>query len=259
MATDFLCFTALTLGVRHGFDFDHVTAIADLVGARLAAEAEEISSGGSLRALKYQSCGLAAAYAGGHAVVVAVLGLGALFFRALLPPWIDPLMEKVVGFTLIALGGLVLVSVMVSAASQHPGAIRSRGMLLLSLFLRVQQWLDGKLLKRNEPLHHHAPVELCNWRCATTIGALHGVGAETGTQVLLLAALAGSGSSTTSIMMLSSFVLGMLMSSTALAFMLAEGYSRLLLAGRWLALVGAAVAVSSMVIGFMFLFGHSSL
>ena len=107
MATDFLCFTALTLGVRHGFDFDHVTAIADLVGARLAAEAEEISSGGSLRALKYQSCGLAAAYAGGHAVVVAVLGLGALFFRALLPPWIDPLMEKVVGFTLIALGGLV--------------------------------------------------------------------------------------------------------------------------------------------------------
>lgn len=258
MATDLLCLTALTLGVRHGFDFDHVTAIADLVGTKLAVEAEENLSEGSLKALKYQSCGLAVAYAGGHAAVVAMLGLGALFFRAVLPSWIDPLMEKVVGFTLIALGGMMLASLKISASNQYSAPIKSRGMLLLSAILRVQHGIESKLLKKNEPMHYHDPAALCNWQCATTIGVLHGIGAETGTQVLLLAALPGAGSVTTSIMMLSSFVIGMLLSSTALACMLSEGYSRLLLASRWMALLGAAVAAGSIIIGFEYLFGYSS-
>lgn len=257
MAADLLCFTALTLGVRHGFDFDHVTAIADLVGAKLAAEGDGRTSEGSLRAIKYQSCGLAIAYAGGHSLMVAVLGLSALFFRAVVPSWIDPLMEKVVGFTLIALGIMMLASVTISTTNHSSSRIKSRGMLLLSALSHVQHWVDSQLLKTSKSLHHHEPAELCNWQCATTIGALHGIGAETGTQVLLIASLSKTGSSPASVMMLSSFVLGMLLSNVTLALMLSEGYSKMFLTTRWLSVIGAVVAIGSMVIGFMFLFGYS--
>lgn len=257
MASDFLWFTGLCLGIRHGFDLDHVTAIADLVGTKLASDADIRPSQSAQRALKYQACWLAAAYAGGHAAVVAALGLSALFFRASLPSFIDPIMEKVVGLTLVVLGTTMLVSVITSATDQP--RLRSRGMLILSAFWQVQHWIDSKLLKKSEAIHRHESAQLCNWRCAASIGALHGIGAETGTQVLLIASLYRTGSPAASIMMLSSFVLGMLLSNLTLAFMLSEGYSRLLAATRWLALIAAVVAITSIVLGFIFLFGYSAL
>src|SRR5688572_14734793 len=50
-------------------------------------------------------------YALGHAAVVAVLGLAALLFGSLLPDWVDPIMTRVVGITLIVLGVWVFYSV----------------------------------------------------------------------------------------------------------------------------------------------------
>lgn len=255
---DLFCITGLFLGIRHGLDFDHVTAIADLVGATVAAEADVHPSPTALRALKLQSCWLAAVYAGGHAVVVVMLGVGALFFRAVLPSWIDPLMQSIVGLTLIVLGGLMLASVTSSFGGQSNSPIKSRGTLLLSAISQVQHWVDSRVLNKGESIHRHEPAQLCDWRCAATIGALHGIGAETGTQVLLIASLSKTGSPTTSVIMLSSFVLGMLLSNISLAFMFTEGYSRLLVTSRWLSILGALVAIASMVVGFMLLFGYSS-
>src|SRR5690349_19057604 len=42
-------------------------------------------------------------YALGHGVVVIALGLAALAFGAILPDWVDPIMGRVVGLTLLAL------------------------------------------------------------------------------------------------------------------------------------------------------------
>src|SRR4029079_18461359 len=50
-------------------------------------------------------------YALGHGAVVIALGLAALAFGALLPDWLDPIMGRVVGFTLVALGLWVMYSV----------------------------------------------------------------------------------------------------------------------------------------------------
>src|ERR1700679_2453810 len=52
---------------------------------------------------------------------------------------------------------------------------------------------------------------------AFTIGMLHGLGAETGTQVLLIAAVGGAGAHGLSIAMLIAFVLGLVVSNTAVA------------------------------------------
>ena len=49
-------------------------------------------------------------YALGHATVVLALGLLALAFGAVLPDWVDPIMGRIVGFTLLLLGLWVIVS-----------------------------------------------------------------------------------------------------------------------------------------------------
>ena len=50
-------------------------------------------------------------YALGHGAVVIALGLAALAFGALLPDWLDPIMGRIVGVTLVALGVWVMYSV----------------------------------------------------------------------------------------------------------------------------------------------------
>ena len=60
-----LAFTALLLGLRHGFDWDHIAAIADLTGT-----AENRKRGMFLSLL----------YAVGHGVVVFALGVLAIIF-----------------------------------------------------------------------------------------------------------------------------------------------------------------------------------
>src|SRR5207237_10395947 len=55
--------------------------------------------------------GLATLYALGHASVVMVLGVAALLLGAVLPAWVDPILERVVGVTLVLLGVWVLFSV----------------------------------------------------------------------------------------------------------------------------------------------------
>src|SRR5512133_69152 len=81
--------SAALLGFRHGFDYDHVAAISDIAGAETD----------SRRAMK-----MGLTYALGHAATVAVLGLGVIFFQRSLPPWMDAVMERVTGVTLLALG-----------------------------------------------------------------------------------------------------------------------------------------------------------
>ena len=50
-------------------------------------------------------------YALGHGAVVIALGLAALWLGAVLPDWLDPIMGRIVGVTLVALGMWVLFSV----------------------------------------------------------------------------------------------------------------------------------------------------
>src|SRR2546430_16793093 len=56
--------------------------------------------------------GLASLYALGHASVVTALGVIALLVGAVLPAWIDPILERVVGVTLVVLRAWVIFSVL---------------------------------------------------------------------------------------------------------------------------------------------------
>ncbi len=108
-----LLLTSFVLGLRHGVDWDHLAAIADLTG-----------SAGDRR----RGFALSSLYAAGHALVVLVLGIAAIEFGALLPDGADEWMGRFAGVTLLLLGGWVLVEL---ARKGRDFRLRSRWILVL--------------------------------------------------------------------------------------------------------------------------------
>ena len=108
-----LLLTSFTLGLRHGVDWDHIAAIADLSGT-----AENRRRGFVLSML----------YAVGHGAVVFALGTIAIAFGLAIPDGLDEWMGKIVGITLIALGAWILVELIRKGRNFR---LRSRWMLMI--------------------------------------------------------------------------------------------------------------------------------
>ncbi len=108
-----LLVTSLLLGLRHGVDWDHIAAIADL------NTASDSRRRGFMLSLSYSL---------GHGVVVLALGSVLIFAGATIPEGLDHWMGRVVGITLIALGLVVLYDLI---ANKGTARLRSRWMLIL--------------------------------------------------------------------------------------------------------------------------------
>ena len=192
-------------------------------------------------------------YAVGHGIVVIALGIAALSFGALLPDWLDPIMGRVVGLTLVGLGVWVLFSVYRFARSGESFRLRSRWMLVFDGarygWRRLQARLHG---------HEHVePLEMSSYgtRTALGVGMIHGIGAETGTQVLLIAAVGGAASAGLGVPMLLAFVLGLLISNFAIVVVSSVGFVASQTREMIYVAVGAVAGVFSLVIGTVFLLG----
>ena len=191
-------------------------------------------------------------YALGHALVVALLGLGALLFGAILPDWIDPIMGRVVGLTLVFLGVWVLYSLVQYARNGTEFRLQSRWMLVFRSIRYGWRWLGAKL-------HGHAhvePVEMSSYgrRTAFGVGMIHGVGAETGTQVLLIAAIGSASSAGLGVPMMFAFIAGLLISNSVIVILSATGFVASQARTRIYLVVGAIAGVFSLIVGTLFLF-----
>jgi high-affinity nickel-transport protein len=191
-------------------------------------------------------------YALGHAFVVAVLGIAALLFGALLPDWVDPIMGRVVGITLIVLGAWVFFSLYQYARHGHEFRLRSRWMLVFDSvrygWRRIQAALHG---------HEHVePVEMSSYgvRTAFGVGMIHGVGAETGSQVLIIAGVGGASSLGLGVPMMFAFIIGLLISNTFIIVVSATGFVASQLRQRIYLIVGVVAGAFSLLVGFLFLF-----
>lgn len=299
-----LLITAATLGLRHGIDWDHIAAIADITSTTATADAgsevhaavhgepthehdhphggwEELNAhaGGPGAAMLLLTPAPAAAvatlprrrvtaeqrhaialgtlYALGHATVVLALGLAALAFGTVLPEWVDPLMARVVGITLLLLGIWVFVSLYQYARYGQEFRLRSRWMLVFAsvryAWRRLQARFHG---------HAHAePVEMSSYgpMTAYSVGMVHGIGAETGTQVILIAAIGGAAGQGLGIPMLLAFIVGLLISNTAIVVISATGFVASQTRQRLYIAVGVVAGVFSIVVGTVFLLGAESL
>ncbi len=294
-----LLLTALVLGLRHGIDWDHLAAITDITsttGAAQAAEAEHQdehlqrdghhhghggedeldahgADGGSHDAagehdppslparrwfdLDRRPVMLGTLYALGHAFVVIVLGAVALLIGAQLPDWIDPIMGRIVGFTLVVLGVWVFVSLYHYVRHGTAFRLRSRWMVVFDGvrygWRRFQGWLHG---------HQHVePLEMSSYgpRTAFGVGMIHGVGAETATQVLFIAAIGGAGSVGLGIPMMLAFVAGLVITNTLIVVVSASGFMASQARRSLYVVVGGVAGLFSLLIGLAFLFGREDI
>ena len=222
--------TGFVLGIRHGIDWDHIAAITDITSTTAAAGMAEAAHeeqhrsvsgphhghGGAVemqahdagpgaatlapvatirRAARFgpeqlEAIRLGTLYALGHGAVVIALGIAALSFGALLPEWLDPIMGRIVGLTLVGLGAWVLYSVVRYARGGESFRLRSRWMLVFDGVRYSWRQFQARLHGHE----HTEPLEMSSYgpRTAFGVGMIHGIGAETGTQVLLIAAVGGA-------------------------------------------------------------------
>jgi high-affinity nickel permease len=300
-----LLWTALLLGFRHGFDWDHIAAITDVTSTTMTSDAAEVvhrashlgpapahahghggaeevrvhaaahghphphvaapaaAAGGEghvavaaahprVALEQRRALALGTLYALGHASVVAALGVLALLFGAVLPGWVDPIMGRVVGFTLVLLGTWVFISLYQYVRHGQAFRLRSRWMLVFDsirfAWRRFQARLHG---------HEHAdPIEMTAYgpKTAYGVGMIHGIGAETGTQVLLIAAIGGASSEGLGLPMLAAFILGLLVSNSIIVVITATGFIASRVRERLYIAVGVVAGAFSLVIGLLFLF-----
>ena len=290
--------TGLFLGIRHGIDWDHIAAITDITSTTASAHSAELAHhrqhdilvghhhghGGSWEVRAHDSgpgaATLAPAMAGmrsprqglltgqadairlgtlyalGHGVVVIALGLVALRLGALLPAWLDPLMGRIVGVTLLALGLWVMYSIYRYARGGERFRLRSRWMLVFDGvrygWRRFQAWLHG---------HEHVePLEMSSYgtRTAFGVGMIHGIGAETGSQALLIASVGGASSAGLGVPMLLAFVIGLLISNLVIVLVSSVGFVSSQARERLYVALGAVAGTFSLIVGAVFLFGLDS-
>ena len=240
-----LLLSSLGLGLRHGVDWDHISAITDITGTEFE---------------KRRAAWLAVLYAIGHGVAVMGLGAVAIVLGDRLPSWTDHVMERVVGATLIVLALLL-------ARSAFRGRTTSRGMLLLNGLRHVRETLrrtnhveiehshpESQAARAVTTTHVHA-VDVTRYTVggAIAVGLLHGVGAETGTQALVLVSASRISSTAAAVAVLAAFVIGIVVTTSALALTTAFGWHTLSTRGRAYRYVTLATAAASAVIGFAYL------
>ncbi|MHB8486592.1 MAG: hypothetical protein ACYDCM_12830 [Candidatus Acidiferrales bacterium] len=232
--------TAAVLGFRHGFDYDHIAAISDITNV----ETE-----------RRRAMHMGLLYVVGHAATVAALGSIVIFFQTSLPPVVDSWAERAVGLTLVVLGIYVLGSMFRSGGKAAP---KSRIMILISAF----RWLTWKARRA---LHGKAvarPAEM-NWnytkKSVFLVGVIHGLGAETPSQLLIFLLAANLGGRARGFLGLAMFLSGLLLMNTLMTASAVGIFTVTATRQRLMQFATALTATYSLVVGTIFLFGSASI
>ena len=275
----------VALGFRHGFDWDHIAAITDITSTTSASHGDvsvplgsPVSAGAhgehvvdhehshadapvthALRESRFtheqrHALGLATLYALGHAATVVLLGIAALLFAAILPEWLDPILEKIVGVTLVLLGVWVLFSVTQYLRGKGELRLRSRWMLVFDM----ARYGWGALQARIHGHEHHPSMHATQYgpRTAFGVGVIHGIGAETGSQAVLLAGVAGAGADPSrGVLILLAFTTGLLIANSLVAFVTATGFIGAQRLRTIYVIFGIVAGALSLYIGLLFVFG----
>lgn len=191
-------------------------------------------------------------YALGHGTVVTILGVLAILASGFLPGWIDPIMERVVGVTLIFLAAYLFYSLYRFFRGGGEFRIRSRWMLIFAGVRNGFNWLRARLWGGHKHAHVHAS-EQYGVRTAYGVGMIHGIGAETGTQVLVIATAVGAGTKAMGIVALGAFVVGLLISNSFITFATTAGFVSSRRRQGVYVLAGLLAAVFSLLVGLVFL------
>jgi cytochrome c biogenesis protein CcdA len=254
--------TTFLYGFRHGIDWDHIAAITDITstaGSGGGPKSREAVPG-SPASVPTSRAGwsvlfLSTLYVLGHATMVVTLGSAALLAQEILPKWVDPILERVVGATLLLLAAWVFYSLVQYLRGRAEFRLRSRWMLVFSgvayLWHRMHEWLEGRAHEHRHRLTQYSPVS------AFIVGIIHGIGAETGSQVLLIAAVGGASGPESGLLLMGSFVAGLVLSNSLIAVVTATGFIGAQSHREVYVAVGVAAGAFSLVVGTYFVTGRA--
>lgn len=269
-------------GLRHGFDLDHIAAITDISSSQL---------------LRRRALVLGTTYAVGHALVLSALGGIAILFGASIPSGLDALMERLIGVSLVALAFYVLYSsirfgpevamrsraLLMIAAVRRTGAwLRRRPVREIEIEHTHEHPVSGHhhgptpVASGSHPvgrvvvathLHPHkhvvveAPDPFTEYGLGTCfgIGMIHGVGAETPSQILLLTSTAGASGALEGVLLLSIFVVGLLLGNTVLVIATGAGFSAGKRVPRLFIALASTTALISFAVGGAYALGRPDL
>jgi len=231
-------FSALVLGLHHGFDYDHIAAITDIT---------------SVQSNRWRGMRLGLLYALGHAATVTLLGSAVILFQLSLPHGMDRVAERLVGITLLLLGVYVLGSLF-----RGNSAPRSRFHLVASA-LRWMHW-KMKSYGHDHEIPRPAATQLnYSAKSVLMIGVIHGLGAETPSQLMIFLLTANLGGVGKGFLGLSMFIAGLLAMNTAMTASAVGLFGISSRIPRFQYVVTAFTAIYSLAVGTFFLFGSSGL
>ncbi|WP_456474487.1 HoxN/HupN/NixA family nickel/cobalt transporter [Candidatus Pyrohabitans sp.] len=241
MSSDMLLpLIALSAGIKHGVDWDHIAAIMDITSTQQS---------------RRKGIFLGFLYAVGHASVVAALALGALIVGVSLPEGVDGIMEKVVGITLLLLGIYVFY-----ALKRYKGddfRMLPRWALLANAVLRAYGWVEAKITRA--PVKHRQVLKSGYGNTSSyIIGMIHGIGAETPTQVLLFTLALGAGVASgieIGTILILAFALGLVVTNTTMAVLGVYGYVGSSNKHKIYRTAALVTGTFSLLLGIVFIFG----
>jgi high-affinity nickel-transport protein len=259
------------LGLRHGIDPDHLAAIGDLVGSQVRAA---------------RSMLLATAYALGHGLTIFTMSVVAAAAGGLVPQGIVAVMDEAVGASLVLMGFYLLYGFLrwgPQVRLRSRWSLIASGVSRLfrrrsTSFEEIEHDHDHEIgathghgheddvqdggISRSSPRtlvgthrhrHRHVlpvpadPLPMRGLLASSGVGVLHGIGAETPSQIALLATAAGVAQNP--IVLAAWFVLGLLVSNTLVAVASVLGLKRLGRGSRLYAVVILLAALFSLYVG----------
>ncbi len=237
----FLFLLTLTLGLRHGIDWDHIAAIGDITNA-----AEN----------KKQGIILGTFYILGHAAVIFILGFLSVVLGVTLPGWVDSAMERVIGVTLLLLGFWLLSSIIIHG---HNFKMKSSRIFILEQSIKLYNFIHSLIPHTHSHKHKEELIQNIDKRAAFFVGTIHGIGAETPTQVLLFVSAAGVGRGLVGILLVFTFVFGLVVSNFVITLLSIKGLAIVKDNSLLRLCLGTATAVFSLIVGALFLLNKGNI
>jgi hypothetical protein len=232
-------FTATLLGFRHGFDYDHIAAITDVV---------------SVQTSRRDAMKLGMIYAFGHALMVAALGFLVIVLGIRLPASADRWAERLVGLTLLLLGTYIISTLVFGPAQHLP---KSRYMLFYEGYHRAK--LAWKRHEEGAARPVYSPPQSFSGRSVFVVGIVHGLGAETPSQLMIFLFAANLGGALLGMAGLGMFLAGLLIMNALMTASAAGVFGVSRHRPKVRRAVFALTGVYSLVMGLLFIAGRSSL
>jgi cytochrome c biogenesis protein CcdA len=279
--------TAYGFGFRHGIDWDHIAAITDITTSQESGRGSMFFA--TLYALGHGLVvfllGVAAIVAGeqlpsgidaamSRIVGATLIALGCFVFYSLIRHGRDFRMRSRWMLLFAAVrrvwrrlrpagpGGPLVIDHDHPHAAHHHGEDDGPGRGVRSADGAAAGAVAVKTAHRHS--HRHLgtlpddPFMAYGRATAFGVGMLHGIGAETPTQILLFVAAAGVGGRTGGVVMLLAFLAGLLTSNSLIALASTFGFLRATRNFAVYAGVAVVTGTFSLLIGAVFLFGHAT-